>query len=439
MERYASGLARSLAAALSLLVLAPAAHAQSPGIWGRVSFTAVGSTAKDSGVERGFTELITTVTLASAVAEKGGAEFGLDFRGAAYPGTEDRERRVSIYEGFAGYRAAGGRLGARVGQLWLNDLGALGSVGGLHVEYRQPMENRRTRLRAGVFGGAEPKIMEAGYVSDVRKYGGYLALDGAGARRHVLGFVAIRNQNLRERSVLTFSNFVPAGRSFFLYQAGEYDLEGPAGRGSGGLSYFFLNARYSGIKLLELQGSYHRGRSLDARTITIDQLNGRPVSQQALAGLVFESVGGRVWVNLGRHYRVFAGYTQDRNNRDDERTGRTTVGFLSSNLFGTGLDLSVSDIRTGRPDASYDAWDVTVGRSITAKVYVSGGYSSALSVFRPVNSGSFVVESRPRTDRYLGSGIIHLTRRISLVVTGEWLEDGSLTELRGMSTLAYRF
>jgi hypothetical protein len=424
----------------AVMVLVPAVAAgQTAGMWGRVSFTAIGSTAKDSGVERGFTELITTVTLATPVAETGGAEFGMDFRGAAYPGTEDRERRVSIYEGFVGYRLAGGRLGARVGQLWLNDLGALGSVGGVHVEYRQPMGTRKTRVRAGAFGGAEPKIMEAGYVTDVRKYGGYVALDGTGARRHVLGFVALRNQNLHERSVVTFSNFVPAGRSFFLYQAGEYDLEGPAGQGSGGLSYFFANARYSGIKRLELQGSYHRGRSLDARTITLDQLNGRPVTQQALAGLVFESVGGRVWVNLGRYYRVFAGYSQDRNNRDDEPTGRTTAGFFSSNLFGTGFDLSVSDIRTHRPDSNYDAWDVTVGRSITPKVYLSGGYSTALSVFRPVNAGGFVVENRPRTERFLGSGIVHLTRRVSLVLTGEWLEDGTLTELRGMSTLAYRF
>ncbi len=239
----------------ALWVLVPALGlAQTPGMWGRISFTAVGSTAKDSGVERGFTELITTITLATPVAETGGAEFGMDFRGAAYPGTEDRERRLSIYEGFVGYRLAGGRLGARVGQLWLNDLGALGSVGGVHVEYRQPMGPRKTRVRAGAFGGMEPKIMDAGYVSDVRKFGGYVALDGAGARRHVLGFVALRNQGLHERSVLTFSNFVPAGRSFFLYQAGEYDLEGPAGQGSGGLSYFFANARYSGIKLARTAG-----------------------------------------------------------------------------------------------------------------------------------------------------------------------------------------
>ena len=430
---------RIVAFTVALGAATPAVVAgQSPGVWGRVSFTAVTSTARDSGVERGFTELITTVTLQSAAADRGGSEFGIDFRGAAYPGTEDRTRRLSVYEAFVGHRLAGGRIGARVGQVWLNELGALGSLGGLHVEYRQPMGTRRTRVRAGAFGGLEPKILDAGYVGDVRKFGAYLALDGAGARRHVVGLVAVRNQGLRERSVLTFSNVVPAGRGFFLYQAGEYDLEGPGGQGSGGLTYFFANARYAGLKLLEFQGSYHRGRSVDARTITLDQLNGRPVSQQALAGLLFESVGGRIWVNLGKHSRVFAGYSQDRNNREDEPTGRTTLGFFSSNLFRSGLDLSVSDIRTHRPDSSYDAWDVTLGRSFSSKVYLSGGYSSALSVFRPVEAG-FLVENRPRTHRYLASGIVYLSRHISLVLTGERLRDGTLTELRGMSNLAYRF
>ena len=336
---------------------------------------------------------------------------------------------------------AGGRVGARVGQMWLNDLGALGSVGGLPWQYRQPMSTRKTRLRAGVFGGIEPKILDAGLRR--RTSGSSAATSPSTARARggtSSAFVALRNQNLHERSVLTFSNFVPAGRSFFLYQAGEYDLEGPAGQGSGGLSYFFANARYSGVKLLELQGSYHRGRSLDARTITIDQLNGRPITP---AGAGRADLREHRRAGLGEPGAALPGLRgilrRTATTATTSRPAGRPSGSSAPTCCGTGFDLSVSDIRTHRPDSSYDAWDVTLGRSITTKLYLSGGYSTALSVFRPVNSGGFVVENRPRTERFLASGIVHLTRHISLVLTGERLEDGTLTEVRGMSTLAYRF
>jgi hypothetical protein len=307
------------------------------------------------------------------------------------------------------------------------------------AEYRQPKQKRAFRLRAGVFGGLEPKILDAGYTTDIRKFGGYVALDGRGAQRHVIGLVAVRNQNLAERSVLTISNFVPAGSRFFLYQAAEVDLAGPGGRGSGGLNYFFANARVSATKAIEVQASYHRGRSIDARTITTDMLNGRPVGPRALEGLLFETAGGRVWVNLPQRFRVFAGYSRDKNNREDAATRRVSFGVFNPNILGTGLDLNVSDSRYDRPASSYDSWDLTLGRSIGSMVYLSGGYSSSLSIFRLVDSGGYVVENRPRTNRYFGSGMFYLTRRIALVVNGERLRDGTFTEMRWMSNISYRF
>jgi hypothetical protein len=417
---------------------APAA-AQSQGIWGRVSFTAQNASTKDSGVSRSFNELITTITVSSPPAESGGSEFAFDFRGATYPSVESRDNRVSVYEAYFGQRFAGGRMGVRVGQMWLNDLGALGSVGGFLAEYRQPKRKAGLRVRAGAFGGLEPKILEAGYTTDVRKYGAYVALDGQGAQRHVVGYVSLRNQDLTERSVVTFSNFVPVGSKFFLYQAAEYDLSGPGGQGSGGMNYFFANARYSPARLVEVQGSYHRGRSIDARTITTDMINGRPISSRSLEGLLYETAGGRVWLNLPQRFRVFGGYFRDRNNREDRATDRVSFGFFNPNLFGTGFDLGVTDSRNHLPNSSYDSWDVSIGRSVTSRAYLSGGYTSSLSVFRLVGTAGFVVENRPRTTRYFGSGMFYLTRRLALLVNGEHLADGTLTEMRWLSSISMRF
>ena len=68
---------------------------------------------------------------------------------------------------------------------------------------------------AGVFMGAEPLGYESGYASGVRKYGGYAALESGYLRRHVVGFAAIKQGGITQRSLLTVTNYVPAGRSLY--------------------------------------------------------------------------------------------------------------------------------------------------------------------------------------------------------------------------------
>ena len=150
----------------------------------------------------------------------------------------------------------------------------------------------------------------------------------------------------------------------FVYQAAEVDLQGPAGQGSGGLTYFFTNARVAATSRVDLQGTYHRGRSIDSRTITEDQLNGRPISPKALEGLLFESAGGRVNVTVARGIRAFAGYSRDRNNRDDEIANRVTAGGSVSSVLGSGVDLNVSLSRFDRGAAGSYECLVPVGRPL---------------------------------------------------------------------------
>jgi hypothetical protein len=168
-------------------------------------------------------------------------------------------------------------------------------------------------------------------------------------------------------------------------------------------------------------------------------LNGRPVASRSLEGLLYETAGGRAWLNLPQRFRVFGGYFRDRNNRGDQATDRVNVGVFNANLFGTGFDISVSDSRNRMPTSSYDSWDVSVGRSLSSRVYLSGGYTSSLSVFRLVGAGGFAVENRPRTTRSFGSGMFYFTRRLALLVNAEHLTDGTLTEMRWLSSLSCRF
>ena len=323
--------------------------------------------------------------------------------------------------------------------MWLNDLGGLGSVGGGLFEIGQQPRQGRGRWRGVLFAGLEPKVMDVGYVSSVTKGGVFAAFDGAGLRRHVVGFVTLRDRGVTERSVIVVNNLLPLGKKLFVYQAGEYDVK-TAGVSGGNLTYLFANARYTANRYLEIQGSYHRGRSFDSRSIVRDQLDGRPVDPRLLDGLRFESANARVTVSVTSSVRLFGGYGRDRNNHDEAASNRFTYGLFASNLFGSGLDVSGADSRMQRPGGnSFDSWYVSAGRSFTRRLYLSGDYGSSISVLRFLTSSGFLIETRPHTRRLAVSGLLHMTRGTSLLTTAERLTDGASTQTRFQSGVMYSF
>jgi hypothetical protein len=226
----------------------------------------------------------------------------------------------------------------------------------------------------------------------------------------------------------------------FIYQAAEVDLTGPGGEGSGGLTYFFINGRVAPAKRADVQVTYHRGRSIDARSITDDLLNGRPVPSKTLDGFLFESIGARLTVEVAKGFRVFGGYGQDQNDRDADPTNRLSFGVYTSNLFGSGIDINVTDYRYERgSESSYDSWYVSAGRSFGSRLYLSGEYTTSLSVLRYARGDGFLVESRPHTDRFGASANIYLSRTLSLLVVADYTRDEGYKETRLLSGLSVRF
>jgi hypothetical protein len=430
-------------AVLALLLALPAtAQSGSSQEIGRISLFLQGgnSSALDgSGPGLSFSDGWAYFTLHSPAADAGGLEYGLDTRGSSYGRSGERDTRFQLYEGYVGARIGSGVIGGRLGQMWINELGALGSVGGVLLEARPKKKTKLGRARLGLFGGLEPKWIEAGYTRDVRKGGAYVILEGEGARRHTLGYVLMRTGGLTERSVIVFNNFVPVGQKFFLYQSLEYDLSGPGGNGSGGLNYFFATARYAPSRRVEFQGTLHRGRSLDSRTITQDTINGRPVSAAALAGYVFESMGARVSGEVVRGVRVWGGYSREKNNRDDSATNRLSAGLSVFNLAESGVDVTLSGYYYQRPSGPYNSWYVSIGRNLSRKIYLSADFSTALSVVRFLPSTGIAVETRPQSRRFTLNSNIFLDRHFSIILTGEYLKDDYTKELRGLLGLTYRF
>ncbi len=367
-------------------------------------------------------------------------EYGLDLRTAGYPSAEERKPRVSIYEAYAGGRLAGGRLVFRLGQLWINELGALGAVGGGQAEARLPGPTFLGRFRLGVFAGLEPKILEAGYAPDVKKFGGYIALEGTGARRHVLGYVNLRHGSYSERSVLLVNNYIPVADLFHLYQAAEYDLEGPGGQGSGRLTYVFLNARLTPVRAVEFQGTFHRGRSIDARLITDSLIHNRLIKPADLEGFLFESSGGRLTLRPWSGVQVYAGYARDRTNIGERRRDRWSFGLYAADLGGTGFDLNVSDWRMKSPGgSSYDSWYVSLGRTFGRGVYFESFYASSVSVLRFTDLNGLSVETYPKTRRFGVSSVLNVWRTASILFDAERTTGDDYGEYRLLAGLTYRF
>lgn len=394
----------------------------------------------EGGEARTDVDLATSFTFKTPELDRPGLDAGLDMRHTAYTDTM-RPQRVSLYNAFAGARLGNrGQFRLRAGHLWLPDMGTAGALAGGLAEYRGAPAGSAHRLVTGIFAGVEPLSYEMGYVPQVRKYGGYAAFESGYLRRHVIGFANVTQGGITQRSMLTVANYIPAGKSFFMYQSLEYDVRGPAnGAASGGLSYFLVNARQTVNSHVELQGTYNRGRSLDVRRLADDVINGRALTSQAVDGLRYESAGGRMTVKVASHIDLNVGYARDRNNRDEAATGRLTVGGTATNLFGRGLDLSASDARIDRPTGPYHSSHVSLGHAFGRSIYVSGDYATSLAVVRFLRSDGVTIETRPWSRRLSGSISANLTRQISLTGVIDFTRDADMTDVRAMTGFSYRF
>jgi hypothetical protein len=406
--------------------------------YGRIAFYAQSANSfLDDGTQNPYQELATSISFQSGEIENG-FEYAADFRLAGYPSEDDVTRRISIYNAYVGGKFKNGRLGARVGQMWLNELGALGSIGGVLGQIKSSKKSYG-QFRLGGFAGLEPESLDAGYVNNVFKSGGYLALDGENGRSHVVGYVNVTNSGKMERSVFVLTNFLPIGPDFFLYQAAEIDAYG-IDRESLGLNYFFTNGRYTIKRKVEVQGLFNHGRSIDFRNLTLDQINGRPISDKDTRGFLFESIEGRVTYLAAPGLRFYVGYGQDQSNEGGDKTGRLSSGFYSSDLFHTGVDAQLSISRRNRNDgSSYNVWTASAGRMVFQKLYISGEYTSSLSIVKFTGNDNVVVITRPSSNRYSLSSMFYWTRALTLLLTVERTNADSVYENRLLGGITYRF
>jgi hypothetical protein len=411
-----------------------------PKPYGRVSFYTDQTVIRPDGTTPvTYSDAITSVTFRMPDGEGNGIEYGLEFRQARYFG-QGRDARLSIYDAFGGARLFGGRARVRAGQIWLTDLGGLGLFAGGLFEYRAPLSaSRLGRLRTGLFYGAEPNPYDAGVVSGLKKFGGYAVIEGHSGRRHSFGYVRLMHSGLLERSVVSATNFLSTKSHVFVYQSAEVDLAGPAGQGHGGLTYLMINARAPMTSRMELQGLYHRGRSVDARGITEDLLSGRPIPAGALDGFLFASAGARVTARVGRDVRLNAGYTRDQNNRDSSATGRITAGGSVSRVARTGVDVTVSLSRMNRPTGQYNSLYVSTGRQFGRLLYLSTDYASSVSILQYSGSSGLSITTRPRMRQVSVSSVLNVNRRVSLLTTWEHTRNDTVSDMRMMSGLTYRF
>ena len=404
---------------------------------GRIAFYAqTTGTTQPGFLSSRYNELVTTFTIASALRDQPGLEFAVDLRGSSYPASEGHDARFSIYNAYVGQSFANGLL-VRGGQMWLNELGALD-----RWEEEWPSTNTSREIissESEVFTASNPISLRSDTCKESASTGGYFSFDGQNGASSSIGYVTLRNSGLTERSVLVFSNFVPAGNSFVVFQNAEYDVVGPAGLDLGkGLNYFFISSRYDPSQNVELQGTYHRGRSIDTRSIVDSELNGRPVDSSQLNSLLFESLDGRFTVSFARNIRAYVGYGRDRTNQGDLPLDRLNLGASTSNLLNSGLDLYLSfNHWTG--SFPHDGFTFSVGKTLGKSIYISGDYTSSVSIFRITGTDGVIIENRPSSKLFGVSTVANLNRKISLQFNAQRTTGSEFNENRFLGGIAYRF
>ena len=262
---------------------ASAADARRARRWGRVAFfgnvvqhAATASASHDQRVDR------EPRRSNRPRATRSITNTGRDVRFAGYPGSSDRSRRVSIYDALRG-RPSARRHGSACGPARCGSTTWAASGRSAADSSRcgqQPRQGARTMARGAVRrsraegdGRRLREQRDQGRRSSPRSTApGFAATSSASSRCGTGSHRALGDRRQQPPAARQAAVRLPGGR-----------IRRQDGRGvrAGSLTYFFVNARYTANRCLEIQGSYHRGRSFDSRSIVRDQLDGRPVGSAA--------------------------------------------------------------------------------------------------------------------------------------------------------------
>ena len=168
--------------------------------------------------------------------------------------------------------------------------------------------------------------------------------------------------------------------------------------------------------------------------LTDDVLNGRPLTPQAVDGLRYETVGGRVSVKVVRDVEVYGGYARDRNNRDDAADRARHDRRLRHATCSTPASTCRARTRgsIARPGPIIPGISRSAAAS-AARVYVSGDYSTSLAVVRFLRSDGVTIETRPWTRRLSGNVSATLNRQFSLIGVVDYTMDEGMNDLRVMT------
>jgi len=136
---------------------------------------------------------------------------------------------------------------------------------------------------------------------------------------------------------------------------------------------------------------------------------------------------------------LFAGRYQDKTNREDRPANRTTIGGNAMNVGDSGFDVAASLTRNERTSGNYRSHYVSLGRQIGRRVYVTGDYTTSLSVIQFSRSDGLIIEERPTNKRLSVTSSINAGSMTTLQFTLDRTWDSSYRELRLLTGIAYRF
>jgi hypothetical protein len=245
----------------------------------------------------------------------------------------EREWRNRIYEVSFSYDDANAAFNYQMGRIISNKFSGIGYIDGLLLQYKMA-----PKIRAGLFGGAQPQWQYGNFQSSIQKYGGYINyLTGDFNTNRFESTLALAGEyhgSTVSREFIYFQNNLYLLKTWTIFQSAEVDINRDWREEISGekiaLTNLYVSAQWNLTRRLIIGLMYDNRKNYltyETRTYVEDLFD------EALR----QGFRGSINLILPQNYRIFANAGIRKRESDVETTksiagGLSKVNFLIPNL-----------------------------------------------------------------------------------------------------------
>jgi len=245
----------------------------------------------------------------------------------------EQEWRNRIYEISFSYDDVNAGFNYQIGRIISNKFSGIGYIDGLLLQYKMT-----PKVRAGVFGGAQPQWQYGNFQTSIQKYGGYLNyLTGDYNTNRFESTLALAGEyhgSTVSREFVYFQNSLYLLKSWTIFQSAEVDINRAWRKDISGeniaLTNLFISAQWNLSRRLSIGVMYDNRKNY----LTYET---RTFAEELFDEALRQGFRGTINLILPNNYRIFGNAGLRKRETDVETTksfagGLSKINFLIPNL-----------------------------------------------------------------------------------------------------------